>query len=112
MNRRTLAITFAVIPAFWLAGCQADATKPDTMATATPAEQAIADAKAAEKAAAAADNEWRDTGKIIKAAEKALAAGDTAKAEKLAATAEFQGHEGVIQAEANQNAGNPDYLYQ
>ena len=114
MNKRILAITFAAIPAFWLAGCQAEPTKPAPTASMSggSAEQAIANAKAAEKAAAAAGNEWRDTGKMIKSAEKALAAGDSAKAEKLAAAAEFQGHAAEEQAKENQNAGNPGYLYQ
>jgi hypothetical protein len=115
MNKRILAITFVAIPAFWLAGCQAETTKPAAPTASMSggsAEQAIANAKAAEKAAAAAGNEWRDTGKMIKSAEAALAAGDSAKAEKLAAAAEFQGHAAEAQAKENQNAGNPDYLYQ
>lgn len=119
MNKRILAITFAVLPAFWLAGCQTAETKQASSGAAMSkpapqmaAEKAIASAKAAQKAAAAKKNEWRDNGKIIKAAESALKAGDYAKAGKLAAKAEFQGHMGVQQAEANQNAGNPNYLYQ
>jgi len=120
MNKRTLAITFAILPTLWLAGCQTAETKPASSGTAAAtksapqlaAEKAIASAKAAQKAAASKKNEWRDTGKIIKGAEKALKAGDFSKAEKLAANARFQGDTGVQQAAENQNAGNPGYLYQ
>ena len=110
MKMRTLALTLGTLSALWLAGCQANPSKSAAAGSQDPA-QAIAAADAARKAAAAVDNEWRDTGKIIKAAQSALKAGDTAKAQKLAATAEFQGHMAVQQARANANAGNPDYLY-
>jgi hypothetical protein len=62
-------------------------------------------AKAENKAAAKVGFEWRDAGKMIKKAEKALADGDTAKAMKLAKMAEFQGKEAQIQAKEQANAG-------
>jgi TPR repeat protein len=65
----------------------------------------IAAAKAENKAAAKMGFEWRDAGKMIKKAEKALKAGDTAKAMKLAKMAEFQGKEAQIQAKEQANAG-------
>jgi hypothetical protein len=111
MNKRTLALALGMLPALWLGGCLTDQSK-SAAAEPQSSAQMIAAAKAAQKAAASLDDEWRDTGKIIKAAETALKAGDTAKADKLAAMAEFQGKMGVQQARANANAGNPDYLYQ
>ena len=53
-------------------------------------EAAIGDAKAANAAAKAAGNEWRDTGKLIKYAEKALADGEEDKAVLLANKAKRQ----------------------
>lgn len=114
MKKRTLAIALAILPTLWLAGCQTTETRPAAAAQSADqlaAEKAIAEAEAARKAAAALKNEWRDTGKIIKAAKKALAAGDYAKAQKLAGNARFQGEMAVTQARENANAGNPDYLY-
>jgi len=49
--------------------------------------------------------EWRDSGKILKAAEKAAKAGDYATATKLANKAGRQGELAVKQAEAQKNAG-------
>lgn len=74
-------------------------------------EKALADAQAAIKIAASAGGEWRDTGKILKAAEEAAKAGDYDKAVKLANTAAFQGRMGAQQANEQVNAGNPAYLY-
>ena len=81
MTMRTIARFFAAaaLSLGLLAGC---ATTGDDAASA--AEQAIADAKAANAEAAAMGFEWRDTGKIIKDAEAALAAGDNEKALALA----------------------------
>ena len=75
------------------------------------AEAAIAAAKAAQKAAGAAGGEWRDTGKIIKKAEKAAAEGNFADAVKHAKTAEDQGKLGKEQAMGQRGVGNPGYLY-
>ncbi len=106
MKKRILAITLAVLPALWLTGCQTAETKSASAAPAKSAAQISAEQTiAAAKAAIAAGNEWRDTGKIIKA-------GDAAKAKKLTETAEFQGKTAVAQAGGNAGAGNPNYLYQ
>ena len=67
-------------------------------ALAGAAEDAIADAKAAQKQAQSVGGQWRDTGKMIKKAEKLLKEGKTAEAEKLAREAEAQGMLGYIQA--------------
>lgn len=67
------------------------------------AEDAIADAKAAQKQARSVDGEWRDTGKMIKKAQKLLKDGKTAEAEKLAREAEAQGMLGYMQATSQAN---------
>lgn len=67
-------------------------------AFAANAEQAIADAKDAQKQAHSVGGEWRDTGKMIKKAEELLAAGKADEAEKLARQAEAQGMLGYMQA--------------
>ena len=61
------------------------------------AEAAIAAAKAANARAAAENYEWRDTGKLIKEAEKALKDGDSDKAIKLANKARKQAELAVKQ---------------
>ena len=78
-------------------GCQSTAntgtssTASNTGKTLSANEQAvqriITDAKTALKAAEEGGYAWRDTGKFIKQAEKALAAGETAKATSLATKA-------------------------
>lgn len=70
-------------------------------------KNAIAAAKAAQKQANAAGGEWRDTGKMIKKAEKLLKEGKLEEAEKLARTAEAQGMLGYMQATAQ----TPDKLH-
>ncbi len=74
------------------------------------AEAAIAAAESARKKAASIDGEWRDTGKMIKKAQAALKAGDSAKAIKLAKKAEKQGKLGYEQAQAQQTLKMPSYL--
>jgi hypothetical protein len=75
------------------------------------AEAAIAAAKAAQKAASAVGGEWRDTGKMIKKAEQAVADGNYGEAEKVAKKAEAQGKLGKEQALSQKGVGNPGYLY-
>jgi nucleoid-associated protein YgaU len=70
------------------------------------AEQAIANAKAANADAKAVGYEWRDTGKIIKSAEKALADGNEDEAIKLANKAEKQARDAIAQ----QKAENDKYM--
>jgi nucleoid-associated protein YgaU len=78
-----------------MAGC---ATTGDEGPSA--AELAIADAKAANADAAALGFEWRDTGKLIEQAEKALADGDEEKALELANKALAQSEAAKAQAAA------------
>jgi ribonuclease HI len=116
--KKTL-ILIALAGAGVLAGCQSEPTKSEpAMASSAPAgnaqmqyESALNAAKKALKEAAAADNVWRDSGKILKSAEAAAAKGDFGVATKLANQAEAQGMDAVQQAHNNVNAGNPSYLY-
>lgn len=77
----------------------------------TAAESAISAAKAAQKEAAQAGGEWRDTGKMIESAEKAASEGNFATAVKLADAAKDQGMLGKEQAMGQKDVGNPEYLY-
>ena len=73
------------------------------------ADAAISAAKAANKAVKGA--QWRDTGKMIKAAEAAAAEGKFDAAVSEAKDAEFQAKIAQQQAKGATNAGNPSYLY-
>jgi nucleoid-associated protein YgaU len=98
MTMRTTARLFSValLSLGLITGCAStDEAADDPNAVAA---QAIADAKAANAEAKAVDYEWRDTGKVIKKAEKALADGDTEGAIKLAKKAEKQANIAVAQA--------------
>jgi len=109
-----------------LSGCTKQTTKTDTAAKAeapaasmaAPAgsgqeayEAALAGAKAEIKKASAVGGEWRDTGKILKKAEKAAAEGNYGNATKMAEKAKFQAIKGQEQAASQVNVGNPAYLY-
>ena len=82
-----LAATFAIFSSAYL-----------TSANAADPVAAIAAAKDAQKQAKSVGGEWRDTGKMIKKAEKLLKDGDADKAAKLAEAAEAQGMMAYIQA--------------
>lgn len=76
-------------------GCASQpAAKPVTSSEVTAAINA---AQASAAQAAKVQNEWRDTGKLIKKAEAAEKAGDYAKALKLADKANQQGQEAAAQ---------------
>jgi len=93
-------------------GCAQQETKQAAAGDAQSAYQAaLSAAKAEQKKAGAVGGEWRDTGKIIKAAEKAAAEGEFSKAKKLADKAAEQGRLGQQQAASQANVGNPSYLY-
>ena len=97
MTMRTSARLFSV--ALLSLGLITGCASTDEASDSTSAEQAISDAKAANAEAKAVNNEWRDTGKIIKKAEKKLADGDDAAAIKLANKAKAQAVAAVAQAE-------------
>ena len=79
-----------------ITGCASTDESADSMSAA----EAIAEAKAANAEAKAADYEWRDTGKLIDKAEAALADGDEEGAIKLAKQATAQARTAVAQGEA------------
>ena len=100
MTMRTTARLFSValLSLGLITGCATtDDAAEDPNAAAV---QAIADAKAANAEAKSVDYEWRDTGKLIKSAEKALADGDAEGAIKLANKAEEQANIAIAQAAA------------
>ncbi len=71
----------------------------------------IEEADAKRKKAASVNGEWRDTGKMLKGAKKALDAGDLKEAAKLAKKAGMQGELGHDQAVAQQGPFKaPSYL--
>lgn len=72
----------------------------------------LAAANAAKKKAASVGGEWRDIGKILKKAKKALEAGDGAKCVKLANKARRQGEIGYAQALAEQTKMDNSYSVQ
>lgn len=84
---RTTAKLFslALFSLFIASGCATTEEKPPT-----PGEIALQNAIEANNAAKAAGNEWRDTGKLIKYAKKALSRGEDGKAVLLANKAERQ----------------------
>lgn len=97
MTMRTSARLFSV--ALLSLGLITGCASTDEVSDSTSAEQAISDAKAANAEAKAVNYEWRDTGKLIKKAEKKLADGDEAGAIKLANKAKAQAVIAVAQAE-------------
>jgi nucleoid-associated protein YgaU len=94
---RTSARLFSV--ALLSLGLITGCASTDETSDSSAAEQAISDAKAANAEAKAVNYEWRDTGKIIKQAEKKLAAGDDEGAIKLANKAKAQAVTAVAQSE-------------
>ena len=92
---RTTAKLFslALISLFLMSGCATTEEK-----TQTAGEIAVAEAEAANKAAKAAGFEWRDTGKLLKYAKKALADGKDDKAVLLANKAKRQAETAQKQA--------------
>ena len=91
-----LAIASAL--ALSLAACQSAPTKSLNQANA-----AIKSAMSANGKAKKLNNEWRDTGKIIKKARKAKGKGDYDKAVKLAGKAERQAKNAVKQYHEQKN---------
>ena len=81
-----------------VAGCAS--TPDDSVVDQAAAEQAIADAKATNAQAKKMNAEWRDTGKMIKSAEEAMAAGDYAKAVSTANKAQRQAENAMKQAKS------------
>ena len=78
---------------------------PASAANQSEYNKAAASAKAAISKAKAAKFEWRDSGKILKAADKAAKAGDYKKAVKLATKARHQGELALAQSKTQAGAG-------
>ena len=101
---RTTARLFSValLSLGLITGCASTGDIDDS----TLAEQAIAEAKEANAEAKALNYEWRDTGKIIKQAEKKYDAADYKAAITLANKAKAQAEDAIRQA----NAENKKFL--
>lgn len=108
MKSDLLRLTVAALLAMGLAAGCSTTEEVETPTETTPsetskssaeiaAEQAIADAKAANKEAKALGYEWRDTGKIIKEAEDALADGGYERAKAKADKAKAQADAAINQ---------------
>jgi hypothetical protein len=113
--KKTLFTAAALSGLLALSGCGTMTDNGGMAASSEPAtqaafEQALADAEAARKAAAAVNGEWRDTGKYIKQAKEKASEGNYAAAIELARYAEFEGKQGMEQAMAQKGSGNPPYL--
>lgn len=93
MQNTVRLILAAVFSLGLLAGCSTTEEMPGMTAA-----EAISDAKAANAQAKASGFEWRDTGKMIASAEKALAAGNEDEAMKLANKAKKQAEDAVAQS--------------
>ena len=86
----------ALLSLWLVSGCASNSSNGGPKASAE-ATTAITNANAAIKAAKANDWIWRDTEKFAKEAQEAAAAGDNAKAIKLAEKARFQAEAAVEQ---------------
>jgi hypothetical protein len=73
-------------------------------------EEMLRAAEAAQKTAAEVGGEWRDVGKLIKAAKAAADSGAYGKATALANKARQQSELGYKQALAEKSAGMPAYV--
>jgi len=102
-------IPFALVAAFALGACTGGGSSSGGSAiTKGDASSAITAAEHEKKRAKGKGYEWRDTGKIIKKAKKAMKAEDYAKAVKLANKAKRQSANALKQYAEQKNAG-PKY---
>ncbi len=95
-----IAVAAAIIS---LGGCASGMKHSEADASA-----AIAAAVSEEKRASKIGNQWRDTGKMIKKAKKALKDGKYDEAVKIANKAKKQSTNAIAQAESQKDAG-PNY---
>ena len=89
-------LSTALLSLWLVSGCASNSSNGGSKASAD-ATAAISNANGAIKAAKANDWIWRDTEKFVKQANEAAAAGDNAKAIKLADKARFQAEAAVEQ---------------
>jgi hypothetical protein len=110
---KNVLIAGAIAATLTLAGCHGSAPKKPYVQAPEPEKRsalaAIATAKDANKAAKG--SQWRDTGKIIKAAEKLVAEGKFAAAQSEAIKAYYQAKTAQSQAKSQAGTGNPSYIY-
>ena len=111
---KKVLIAGAIAAAFTLTGCQSNAAKePYTQAPEPEKRSALAAIETAKEANKAAKGHvWRDTGKMIKAAEALVAEGKYAAAQSEAIAAYYQAKTAQGQAKGATGAGNPSYIYQ
>jgi len=111
---KNVLIAGAIAATLTLAGCHGSAPKKPYAQAPEPEKRsalaAIETAKEANKAAKG--HEWRDTGKMIKAAEALVAEGKFAAAQSEAIAAYYQAKTAQGQAKGATGAGNPSYIYQ
>ncbi len=88
-----------------LSGCATTGSSGSSSATQASYDAAVVAAKSSIKTAKKANYEWRDSGKILKKADKAAKSGDFEKATKLANKAKRQGELALIQSKDQANAG-------
>ncbi len=91
-------LLLAASAALFLQACANSPPASDVKAAISAAEQKTMQARKV-------NNEWRDTGKLIKKAKKALKAGDTETALKLAKKAGRQSDNALKQYAEQKNAG-------
>ena len=97
-TRFTARMLATALLSLWLVtGCAQQASKPAASGASPEAMAAISAANDAISAAKKNDWIWRDTEKFVKQAQEAAAAGDNAKAIKLADKAKFQAEAAVEQ---------------
>ncbi len=102
--KQVITYTAATILIASLAGCASYGSGSSADAD---YQQAMAEAKVSLKHAARTNFEWRDSGKLLKQAEKAAKDGDYETAIKLANNAKMQGEMAVAQSQDQANAGPP-----
>jgi len=97
----------ALVLAFTLlSGCASNGSSEGSVeATKANYNSALAEANKSLKAAAQANYVWRDSGKILKKADKAAKNGDFKTAIKLANKAKRQGDMALAQSKTEANAG-------
>jgi hypothetical protein len=101
-------IPFVVAAGMALGGCASGGDMAGASANTHNEKDAASAIMAAEHEltkAAAAGNEWRDTGDLVKKAQEAAKAGKYDEAVKLAGKAQRQSENALAQAEAQKNAG-------
>jgi len=88
-----------------LSGCATTGSSDSSAATQESYNAAVAAAKSSIKIAKKANYEWRDSGKILKKADKVAKSGDFEKAIKMANKAKRQGELALAQSKDQANAG-------